>query len=305
MTRVAICIVNWNGKKDTLECLASIDKLVHPDTEISVIVVDNGSTDNSASVIKYKFSKTVVIKLSENTGFTGGNNAGIEHAMRHNADFIWLLNNDTVVDKNALINLLDEVDKSGGGVFGSKIYFFKGREFHHDRYVEGERGKVIWFAGGRIDWQNMYASHRGVDEVDHGQFDKQEQTPFVTGCSMFVKREVFDAIGLLDPKYFAYLEDLDFCLKAGRAGFSLWYVPLSLVWHKNAGSTGRPGNEFHEYYFTRNRLLIGMRFAPLRTKIALFRQGLGFIMSGPAIRRRAILDALFFRFGKQFVWIKT
>lgn len=304
MTHVAICIVNWNGKQDCLECLASVDALVHPNTQLSVIVVDNGSTDGSAAAIKNKFPDTVIIELKENTGFTGGNNAGIKHAIRHNADFIWLLNNDTTVDKNALVELLNAAKTSGAGVLGSKIYFSKGREFHHDRYTDKERGKIIWFAGGLIDWQNMYASHRGVDEVDHGQFDRIEQTPFVTGCSMFIKRQVFEAIGILDDLYFAYLEDLDFCLKALRAGFSLWYVPQSLVWHKNAGSTSRPGNEFHEYYFTRNRLLVGIRFAPLRTKIALIREGIGFLLSGSAIRRRAIVDAFFFRFGKQFIWSK-
>lgn len=298
MTKIAIVLVNWNGKQDTLACLASLKNVTrHQRVNVSTIVVDNGSTDDSVAVIREKFPDVEVIITGKNLGFAGGNNVGIHRALEWGADYIWLLNNDTVVDKNALNALFEVFGDKSVGVAGSKIYFMPGREFHKDRYDEPEYGKVLWYAGGLIDWQNMYASHRGVDEVDKGQFDKKEETPFVTGCSMVVKREVFEKIGLFNEKLFAYLEDLDYCLRASQAGYKLFYAPQSIIWHKNAGSSG-VGSSLHQYYMTRNRLFIGMRYASLRTKFALMREAIRVIVMGPSIRRKAVLDAVIERWGK-------
>ena len=303
MKNVSVVIVNWNGIEDTLECLASLGKLkTHPDligTTLKIIVVDNGSTDGSASLIRQKFSNIDLIETGENLGFTGGNNLGIRRALEEGAHLIWLLNNDTLVEEEAL-SIVSVFNDPKVGVAGSKIYFAKGHEYHKDRYAGDELGKVIWYAGGLIDWDNMYASHKGVDEVDHGQFDRGEETPFVTGCSMMVKREVFERIGLFDERFYLYLEDVDFCLRAARKGFRIVYVPISTLWHKNAGSSGGPGNPLHEYYLTRNRLLLGMRYAPLRTKIALWREGFGFMAGGSPIRRKAVIDAVLCRYGKRY-----
>jgi len=301
MTNISIILVNWNGKNDTLACLTSLQNVsrVTPACRqgrchVSTIVVDNGSTDDSVIVIRKRFPKVEIVENGKNLGFSGGNNVGIRHALEKSADFVWLLNNDTVVDKNALLLLVDAFRDNRVGIAGSKIYFAPGHEFHKERYQKTELGKVLWYAGGLIDWNNMYASHRGVDEVDQGQYDRMEETPFVTGCSMMVRKEVFEKIGLLDEKFFAYLEDVDFCLRAKRTGYKLLYVPRSIVWHKNAGSSG-VGSGLHQYYMTRNRLLIGMRYAPLRTKIALLKECVRFT----SIRRRAYLDALLGRYGKQ------
>lgn len=297
MTRVAIIIVNWNGILYTKACLHSIKKFNIKDVELTTIVVDNGSTDDSVSQMKKEFPWVVLLPLSKNCGYTGGNNEGIKYALSRGANYLWLLNNDTIVSDQALSALLS----AGADIGGSKIFFEKGFEYHKDRYEENDKGKVIWYAGGVIDWQNMYASHRGVDEVDRGQYNKIEETSFVTGCSMMVKRKVFERIGLLDEKFFAYLEDLDFCLRAKQAGFHLLYVPTSVVWHKNAGSTDRPGNELQQYYLTRNRILVGIRYAPVRTKLALLKESIKFMFSG-GILRKAVVDASFGRFGKQYIW---
>lgn len=292
MTKVVIILVNWNGKKDTLACLESLTKLKIQKSKLKTFVVDNGSTDDSVAVIKKNFPNVEVVEAGENLGFTGGNNIGIHRALEWGADYVWLLNNDTVVDNNALAVLLEVFGDKSVGVAGSKIYFAPGREYHKARYADKERGRVLWYTGGLIDWENMYASHRGVDEVDKGQYDRTQETPFITGCSMMVAKEVFEKIGLLDEKFFAYLEDLDFCLRAKQVGYKLFYVPQSIIWHNNAGSSG-VGSALHEYYMTRNRLIVGMRYASVRTKLALIREGVRFILSGPMIRRKAILDAIF------------
>ncbi|MEK7129800.1 MAG: glycosyltransferase family 2 protein [Patescibacteria group bacterium] len=292
----SIVIVNWNGKADTLNCLASLAKLTTYDLRLTTIVVDNGSTDGSVGAIRKKFPRVEVVETGKNLGFCGGNNVGIRRALEAGADFVWLLNNDTLVDSGAL-SLANVFQDTKIGVAGSKIYFAKGHEYHKDRYTKDEQGNVIWYAGGLIDWDNMYASHRGVDEVDHGQFDEMAETPFVTGCSMMVQSKVFERIGFLDEQFYLYLEDVDFCLRAARAGFAIVYVPTSVVWHINAGSSA-PGSELHQYYQTRNRILLGMRYASLRTKIALTREAVRHLWKGKPVVRRAIMDWILCRYGQ-------
>jgi GT2 family glycosyltransferase len=292
-------IVNWNGKSDTVTCLDSLKRVIRNGVTFNVIVVDNGSSDDSVAVIRKEHPWVTVIPTGRNLGFTGGNNTGITYAMKHGADIVWLLNNDTIVDPH-IFSCLEAFHDPGVGACGNKIYFAKGHEFHAGRYSASEKGKVIWYSGGLIDWDNMYASHRGVDEVDHGQYDRVEETPFITGCSIFIRSSVITQVGMLDDRYYLYLEDLDWCLRMKRAGWRIVYFPRATLWHVNAGSSGRPGNPLHEYYFTRNRLLIGFRYAPLRTKLALFREGIHFVFGPSRIRRRAVLDAFLFKFGKQY-----
>ena len=302
MKKICIIIVNWNRKKDTLTCLESLGKISRGKHTVEIVVVDNASSDGTAEAVVEKFPDVTVLASKTNDGFTGGNNRGMRYAMRHGADFIWLLNNDTMVHKNVLLGLLDALKHRAVGLAGSKIYFAPGYEFHHDRYRSGERGRVIWYAGGLVDWANMYASHRGVDEVDEGQYDTPSDTQFITGCSLMIKREVIQSIGYLDDRYFLYLEDLDYSLRARDAGFRLVYSPASVLWHINAGSTGKPGHGLHQYYLTRNRLLVGMRYAPLRTKTALVREAFRFIVSGPPVLRRAVLDFFLRKFGNRYTW---
>lgn len=305
MVHISIIIVNWNGKKDTLACLSSLYKLEREDSKIDVIVVDNNSDDDSVSEISTKFPHVSVVVNPENLGFTGGNNKGIEIAKAKGAEYLWLLNNDTTVDPYALQELLKVAREDRVGIVGPKIYFYRGHEYHKSRYKENERGKVFWYAGGIVDWKNMYVSHRGVDEVDKGQYDKTEETPFVSGCSMFCTQSFIDTVGYLDNKYYLYLEDFDYCMKAKRAGFKLVYAPKSIIWHKNASSSGKPGSPLHEYYLTRNRILAAVSYAPVRTKTAVLRQSLFMLMHEKGIKRQAVADALQGRFGKQLIWEKT
>ena len=286
---VSVVIVNWNGREDTLQCLASLKPLSH--SLRSVIVVDNGSTESIKEVLEKSYAWVTCISLSENLGFAGGNNVGIKKALEDGAEFVWLLNNDTVVDKHVL-SILDGFRDPNVGACGSKIYFMKGREYHKDRYKEKDLGHVLWYAGGVIDWDNMYAMHRGVDQVDHGQYDSMEETAYITGCSMVIRSEVFKKIGLLDASYFMYLEDVEYCLRMQKHGFKTMYVPSSKLFHKNAGSTGGSGSKFHEYYQTRNRLVLGLQYAPVRTKAALLRESIRFLYKGPEQKRQAVFDAI-------------
>jgi GT2 family glycosyltransferase len=301
MKMLSVIIVNWNGKEDTIRCLQSLRSMrIPPGISLETVVVDNGSTDGSVTEIKKRNEWATVLETGENLGFTGGNNFGITYALGKHADFIWLLNNDTIVDRNAA-KLTEAFEDGNVGVAGSKIYFAPRHEYHFDRYSESERGKVLWYAGGVIDWENMYASHRGVDEVDIGQYDKPEDTPFVTGCSLMTSRTVIKKIGMLDNRYYLYNEDLDYCLRAKKAGYDLRYYPNSKVWHINAGSSGGAGSALHQYYQTRNRLLTAFRYAPARTRLALVRESVRFLLQGTAVQKKAIMDAALGKVGRQYV----
>jgi len=270
-----------------------------------VVVVDNGSTDDSVERIqssKFKVqscsSKFKVIENKKNLGFAEGNNVGIRDALENGADYVCLLNNDTRVDPDFLVELIRTAESDEQiGIVAGKIYFEKGYEFHKDRYKENERGKVIWYAGGVIDWNNIYTIHRGVDEIDRGKYDCLKETDFVNGCLSLIKREVFEKIGLFDKKYFLYFEDADLSVRAKKAGFKLVFCPQAKIWHLNSGSSGS-GSGLHDYFTTRNRMLFGMKFAPLRSKLALIRESFKIMFLGREWQKIGVRDFFLRKFGK-------
>lgn len=288
--KVSVVVLHVKDAPMTRECLASLKKMDTHGLDLSVIIVDNASGDD--------FPGYEVIRNDKNLGYAGGNNAGIKKALAGGADYVWILNNDTIVAPDSLTRLVSAArDKENGGIFGAKIYFAPGSEFHKEKYKKDEMGKVLWWAGGKIDWDNVMTTHRGVDEVDKGQYDTEEKTGAVTGTAMLVKRQVFEKIGFLNEKYFLYFEESDFCLRAARAGFELWYVPTAVVWHKNAGSSG-VGSDLHDYYIARNRLMFGIYYAPMKSKLALGREAVKLFLSGRPWQKRAVFDFLTNNFGK-------
>lgn len=296
MKKVAVVVLHFNGEKDTLECLQTLSNLSAEDCRLLIIVVDNGSTAASKAVISN--FQVRLIRNEENLGFAGGNNVGIKYALDWAADYILILNNDTLVDKNLIDELLKVANSDEKiGIVVPKIYFAKGYEFHKDRYKNQNLGKVIWYAGGIMDWENVIGKHRGVDEIDRGQYDKIGETDFATGCCMLVKKEVFETLGLFDKKYFLYYEDSDLSVRAKKAGYKIMYVPKAIIWHKNAGSGGC-GSLLQDYYITRNRLIFAMRYAPLRSKISLIKEGIKLLIFGRKWQKRAVCDFFVGRFGK-------
>lgn len=290
--KVALVILNFNGRENTLECLASVKKLKEETTTIDTIVVDNGSTDNSKPAIRSQFPEADLIENHKNLGFCLGNNIGAREAFQKGADYVLLLNNDTLVHPFLIEGMVGVARETNAGILSPKIYFAPGFEFHKDRYTPKDLGKVIWYAGGLIDWANVWPSHRGVNEVDRGQFDEACPTQFATGCALLISKEAYQSVGLYDPLYFAYFEDTDLSLRAQKKGFSVYYAPRGIVWHKNAATIGGSGSEKQDYWVTRNRMIFGLSYAPLRSKFALLRYAAKCVVAGPSQRRRAILDAL-------------
>jgi GT2 family glycosyltransferase len=297
MKKVFIVTINYKGHKNTLELLESLRK-IKKDFELSVIIVDNFPADQiKIDQGKYNDLNLKVIYNKVNLGFSGGNNVGIDYALKNGADYVLVLNNDTLVDPNFLTELILALDAPNAGIAVPKIYFAKGYEYHK-KYETSDLGKVFWYAGGIIDWNNVIGHHRGVDEVDEGQYDNTEKTELATGCCMLIKREVLDKVKGYDERYFLYYEDADLGERVKKEGYDLIFEPKSKIWHKNAQSTGGSGSDLQDYFITRNRLMFGVSFAPLRSRIALIRESLRFIKSGRKWQKKGALDFYFRKFGK-------
>lgn len=285
----------------TNDTIKSILKIDARGFNYKIFLVDNGSSDQSFEIFQKEYSnnpKVEIIETHANLGFVGGNNVAIKRILKSDFDHVLLINNDVIVDPEFLKNLIKNTSKYQ--LLAPKIYFAPGYEYHVDRYRPKEKGHVLWFAGGQMDWNNIYGSHIGVDEVDHGQRDQiNDQVDFLTGCCLLIDRRVFEKIGLLDEKFFMYLEDADFCHRAKLAGFKMAYIPDSKIWHINSGSS-KSGGDLHNYFLTRNRLLFGFRYAKLKTKLALFKESLTQIFN-PSIskwQKTGIIDFYLQKLGK-------
>lgn len=294
--KVAIIILTTNAVAMTKEQLLDLAKVDTKGLLAECLVVDNDSSDGTEEAIKnyklpnmdYKF-----IQSGANLGFAGGNNVGIIDAIKRGFDYIILMNNDLILPSNIVTKLVDFMEKNSDvGIASPKMYFAKGYEFHKDRYKESEKGKVIWYAGGVIDKNNVYSVHRGVDEVDHGQYDETCDTDFANGATVIIRREVFKKVGLLDASFFLYWEDADFSERVRRFGFRVVYYPGTCMWHKVSASTGGSGSPTNDYFLTRNRFYFAKRYMNLRTKFAVLRDTIKQVFVGRKWQKWGAIDAL-------------
>lgn len=245
---VYIVLVNWNGLEDTLECLRSLNEISYKNYKI--VVVDNGSNNNQANVIKKKFPYIELIKNKRNEGFVVANNQGIELALKNGADYILLLNNDTVVEQNFLNILINHAERNRDvGILSPKILYFDSNE--------------IWSMGGKISYLTGFSIMIGKGENSEN-YNEVIKPDFVSGCAMLIKKEVIEEIGLLDPIYFAYYEDADYCFRVRKLGYKIRVIPESVVWHKKSASAGIKGSkreisELQAYLWTRNGIRFGRK----------------------------------------------
>jgi GT2 family glycosyltransferase len=236
---VVSIILNTNRRKDTLECLASLMQSSYSNHK--AIVLDNHSSDGSVEAIRSAFPEVEIIELVENFGYAGNNNVGIKAAMEQIADWVFVLNEDTILDENCLSRLV-EAGESGNqiGILGPMVY-------HHDE------PKVIQSAGGRLGprWETY---HLAQDELDTGQFSQPHEVNWISGCGILVRREVIEQVGMIDERYFYYWEETEWCLRAGKSGWKVVHVPAAKLWHKGVQRNNQPKPSV-TYYATRNRLL--------------------------------------------------
>ena len=290
MTKVAIVTVDYNGHKDTSELLESVKKLDTNGLEILWLVVDNGSDTSIKNVIKdYKWVSWM--QTGKNLGYTGGYNKGMKYAYQWGADYVLIINNDTLFNSpNLLKKMIGDLNKNSKvGVVSPKVYFAPGYEFFKEKYSKSDVGKVIWYAGANFDWANIGSTHRGIDEVDKGQYDLSEKTEFTSGCCMLIRRNVFEKIGYFEEKLFAYLDDADWMVRLKNSGFEEWYEGSVSIYHK-VGRTAEIGSSWTDYLITRNRLWFGFKYAPFRTRFALFREAIKFLIVGRTAQKEGVMD---------------
>ena len=240
---LSIITINYNGVKDTCELIGTLPL---NDRFIEVIVVDNASKEDEATLIEGRYPQVKVIRSTENLGFAGGNNLGIKAA---HGKYLFFLNNDTILrhqtsDIRHLVKRLESSPKIG--MVCPKI-----------RFAWGDN--PIQFAGytplSRITMRNHAI---GCGESDHGQYDTAHLTPYAHGAAMMVKREVIEKAGLMPECYFLYYEELDWSMMIRRAGYDICYDPAMTVFHKESKTTGQQ-SPLRTYYITRNRLLFVKR----------------------------------------------
>lgn len=240
---ISIITINYNGLGDTCEL---IETLPLEDDSLEVIVVDNASQNDEASVIQRRFPQVIIIRSQKNLGFAGGNNLGIRAA---HGQYLFFINNDTLFrpqapDFQPLIDRLESSEKIG--LVCPKIRF-------------SWDDTPIQFAGYTpLSHITMRNKAIGCGEKDQGQYDKAHLTPYAHGAAMMVKREAIERAGVMPECYFLYYEELDWSMMLRRAGYELWYEPAITIYHKESRATGQ-NSPLRTFYLTRNRLLFVRR----------------------------------------------
>jgi GT2 family glycosyltransferase len=302
--KLSFITVNFHSDEDTLSLVKNLENNVVPSgNELNIIVVDNSRSYEFKSVLTSYQNVIYVDSPGGNIGFAAGNNLGLKKALELNSDIVILINNDTIAPENLVQSILNSpINDQSVGIVGGLIYFAKGFEFEK-QYQPSDLGKVIWYAGGKLDWDNVYGSHVGVNEVDKGQYSTVTDTDFVTGCLLIVRSDVLKKVGLLNEKYCLYHEDTDFNLRVKKSGLRLVIDPNIKLWHKVAQSSGI-GSPLNDYFLTRNRLVLGMDYASGRTKIALLKEAIKmFFKTGTPAQKQAIRDFFLHNLGKGS-WLK-
>ncbi len=253
VTAVVGIVLNWNGYSETERCIASLRASNVPLS--CLVVVDNGSTDGSAERLRAAVQPPWgrLIENATNRGFTGGVNAGLRAALELEAEYIFLLNNDATVEPETLGRLLEAAAADDTiGLAGPMI-------------VWSRRPERVWSAGSDVSWSRA-AIEAGRDQPIGAVPRERRRVDGLSACALLARRAVLERAGLLDERYFAYYEDLDWCLRARRAGFSCLFVGDARAYHDGSTAANRGGGRSQSalvnYYGARNALLFMATHAP-------------------------------------------
>lgn len=259
--KVAVVLVNWNGRDDTLECLASLANIEY--SNCSIIVVDNASRDDSVAAIRASFSDVQVIESGANLGFTGGNNLGIARSLENGADFVFLLNNDTIIDSKAVGELVKTARKNPDfGLLTPLVFYYNAPQ-------------DVWFGGAKLDLSRGIAVHDNARAPQPD--DALREVAWASGCTMFFRAAVLQRLRGFDERFFLNWEDVELSLRVQKMGLKIGLVPSARVWHKVGRSMAQTEPSLASfYYWLRNNLLLarlhGGRQARYATRAILRRQ---------------------------------
>lgn len=274
---VAVLLLNWNGWRDTLECLDSLLNLDYPNFQI--VLCDNGSTDDSLNQVtswaeqnaiayctlarpdaenasRVFQEKLIIIENQANLGFAGGNNVGLRFALSQAFEYVWLLNTDTTVHPDALKKLIEPMTADANiGMCGSTLLYYHAPD------------TIQTLCGGTINRRTGEPNHIGAFqkfEPPISQADVLKQLDYVMGASMLVSRKFLEEIGLMEEQYFLYYEEIDWAERA-KGKFKLGYAPESIVYHKEGRSVGNQPKAYSHtsiYFMTRSRVKFMRKFFP-------------------------------------------
>ena len=248
--KLTVVILNWNRCQDTIDCVCALQRQTLQD--FATIVVDNGSRDGSATVLEERFPDVRIICNGTNLGYAGGNNVGIRAALEMGADYVLLLNNDTVPGEEFLERLLAgaTVDKNIAAA-GPKV-------------IWDVDPPTLWGAYARITYHKNIVRIEGFTCPDVNAFSEPEDVDAVIGCGIMMSRTALEEVGLLDEEFFAYHEDVDWCCTAHEKGYRIVYVPSAVLPHKGSRSTGGGYDSPIMYFGGRNSVLFVKKHASLR-----------------------------------------
>jgi len=268
--RIGVVLVNYRGWRDTLDCIRSL-QAVQYEQGLDVIVVDNGSNDESCERIRTAFPNAHLLEMGRNLGFAGGCNVGMRAARERGNEFIWLLNNDTIVDPQAACALVDAARTHPDASFYGTIISF------------ASMPERIWFARGTFDRRTGAISNidynRPVSELE-GHPDAVN-TDWISGCSILIRCSTLDDIGFMNEDFFLYKEEVEWQL---RRPHSAWIVPRSLVRHKGGQSTGGGTEDpLVRVFMSRNFLKLARRYAGKYLPLWLGRWVVFYVV-GPALK---------------------
>lgn len=227
---IYVLLLNWNDAENTLACLESVCDLDYP--RFRTLVVDNGSTDGSDRLIQAAHAEVELIANGRNLGFAGGANVGLEHARKQGADYILFINNDTILDRVLLKELVRVAETlPRAGLLAPKIYY----------YDDPTR---LWAAGARLARFPPRVKMIGLGKRDGPRYDQLRRVDYATGCALLIRRQVLETVGGFDPIYWPiYHEDYDFSARVTKAGWEIWYVPTAKLWHKVSQSQRGSGTQ--------------------------------------------------------------
>lgn len=251
LPKVVVGTLTWNQKKDVIECLESVSKMDYPNFE--TVMVDNGSTDGTIEEVTRLFPKVSIVRNASNLGCAEGVNGEIRHAIHANADYLFIIANDAVVEPSTLSELMEVAQKDPElGMIFPKVYYYQSRK--------------IWFAkginlNGGVDWLRGRFQNFVQNIEDDGSCEEECDADFYPGGFCVVNMAAVRKVGLLDPRYFIYFDDTEWLVRIARAGFRGRYAPKALTWHKASSAFGMESPIFH-YYRTRNRLYFYRQFSP-------------------------------------------
>jgi GT2 family glycosyltransferase len=244
--RVYVIVLNWNNYDDSAKCIESLERATYPN--LRVLVVDNGSKDQSGPKLRQAFPSHLFVFNDDNLGFSRGCNMGIRRAMQDpECAYVVLINNDATVEPGFIEPAVELMESN------ERIGAVSGKILRRD-------GK-FWYAGGDIDLLRGQARARGYGEVDNGQYDRVVDVKFVTGGFMFIRRAAIEKVGALPEEYFFGVEEWDYSMALRRGGFRLCYQPASVAHHTGDGSHSNWDPKF-VYNYYRNKLIFQRKYLP-------------------------------------------